>query len=147
MQFEGTFDVGAPRERVFDLMTDPDQVAQCMPELQKLEVRSPSDFDAVVRVGISFIKGDFVLHFKTAQKDPPSSVKLLMHGTGLGSAVDMEIVAKLSEREEGGTSMKWMVEAKASGRIASLGQRLLETQAEKIVTQLFACLRQKLERT
>ena len=54
----------APRERVFDLMTDPHQVAQCMPDLQSLEVRSRDDFDATVRVGVSFIRGDFVLHLR-----------------------------------------------------------------------------------
>ena len=146
MQFKGVFDVEAPRERVFDLMTDPHQVAQCMPDLQSLEVRSRDDFDATVRVGVSFIRGDFVLHFKTAGKEPGSYAKLLAHGTGSGSALDMEIEMKLTEGKGGGTSMNWSVEARISGKIASLGQRLLDSQAERIVKQLFDCLRQKLER-
>lgn len=145
MRLEGVFDVKAPKELVFDMVTDPNQVAGCMPDLQRLEVRSADDFDAVVRLGVSFIRGDFALHFRTAEKVPHSSTKLLAHGTGLGSAVDVEIVVNLSEGEGGGTSMKWAAEARVSGKIASLGQRLLESQAEKIVKDFFGCLRQRLE--
>ena len=145
MQFEGVFEVSSPREKVFDAITDPNQVAQCMPDLQRLEVRTRDDFDAIVRVGISLIRGDFLLHFRMAEKEPHSYAKLLVQGTGLGSAVDMEIVARMSEGKGGGTSMQWRVDARISGKIASLGQRLLESQAEKVVTRLFACLRQRLQ--
>ena len=145
MQFKGAFVVGAPRERVYAIMTDPNQVAKCMPDMRKLEVKSADEFDAVVNVGISFIRGDFALHFRWAEKSPVASVKLASHGTGLGSAVDMEIIAKMSASGEGGTTMDWTVDARISGKLASLGQRLIESQAEKIIKQLFDCLRQQLE--
>jgi len=144
LQFKGVFDVGAPRRRVFEFVTDPRLMAQCLPDLQKLEVRSPDEFDAVVRVGISFIRGDFLLHFRSVQKEPDSHAKLLAHGTGLGSAVDMEIEVRLEE-SGGRTSMNWNVEAKIGGKIASLGQRLLDSQSERIVRQLFDCLRERME--
>ena len=143
MKFEGVFEVGAPIEKVFAIMTDPDQVARCLPDLQKLEVRSPVEFDAVVKAGVSFVRGDFAVHFKTVEKTPPTRVRLTAHGTGLGSAVDMEIAAEMS-RSGGGTSMKWRVDALVSGKIASLGQRVIEAQAQKIIERLFVCLRERL---
>jgi len=145
MLFKGVFEVGAPTERVFATMTDPEQVAKCMPDLRRLEVKSPDEFDAVVNVGISFIRGDFVVHFRWAEKTPEERVKLSAHGTGLGSAVDMEIVAAMRATKDAGTTMDWTVEARISGKLASLGQRLIEAQAEKIIKQLFDCLRQRLE--
>jgi len=145
MQFKGVFEVGASKEHVFATMTDPNQVAKCMPDVRKLDVRSSDEFDAVVNVGISFIRGDFALHFRWVEKVPAESVKLSSHGTGLGSAVDMDIVAKMSGKADGGTRMDWTVDARISGKLSSLGQRLIESQAEKIVKQLFDCLHQKLE--
>jgi len=145
MQFKGVFDVAAPRERVYATMTDPNQVAKCMPDVHRLEVKSPDEFDAVVNVGISFIRGDFALQFRWVEKAPVEGVKLAAHGTGLGSAIDMEIIARMSAGGRGGTTMDWTVDAKISGKLASLGQRLIESQAEKIIKQLFDCLRQRLE--
>ena len=147
MHFEGVFDVAAIREEVFEVVTDPKQVAGCMPGLQKVDVKSPDEFEAVVKVGVSFIRGDFIVRFRTVQNEAPSSAKMIVHGGGLGSAVDMQITMKLTERDAGGTSMKWDADATVSGKIASLGQRLMETQAEKIINQFFTCLREKLERT
>jgi len=129
------------------MVTDPKRMADCMPDLQRVEVRSDDEFDAVVKVGVPFIRGDFVLRFRTIEKDPRSGVKLKVHGTGLGSAVDMDIGVALSEKAAGGTSMKWGAEASVSGKIASLGQRLMESQAEKIIRQFFECLREKLEQS
>jgi len=145
MQFRGVFDVGASKEKVYATMTDPNQVAKCMPDVRRLDVRSSDEFDAVVNVGISFIRGDFALHFRWVEKTPGQTVKLTSHGTGLGSAVDMDMVATMSSRGDGGTTMNWTVDAKISGKLSSLGQRLIESQAEKIVKQLFDCLRQRLE--
>ncbi len=144
MHFDGYVEVGAPQSRVFEMLSDPKQMAACMPDLQRVEVKSADDFEAVVRVGVSFIRGDFVLRFRTAERRAPYRLKLGAHGTGLGSAIDMEITADLSPSGAGGTSMRWTAEANVSGKIASLGQRLMESQAERIIKQFFDCFRQKL---
>ncbi len=145
MHFEGTFEVKAPKDKVYAIIMDPNQISKCMPDLQKLEVKSPDDFTAVVRAGVSFIKGDFSLHFVSVEKSPPTHAKLTAHGSGIGSTVDMETVMDLSDTDAGGTSMKWTADAKIGGRIASVGQRLLNGQSEKIIKQLFDCLRTTLE--
>jgi carbon monoxide dehydrogenase subunit G len=116
-----------------------------MPDLQSLEVRSPDDYSAVVRAGVSFIKGDFSLHFTVVEKNPPAHAKLLARGQGIGSTVDMETAMDLTETSDGGTAMKWVADAKVGGKLASLGQRLLDGQSEKIIRQLFTSLQQKLE--
>ncbi len=145
MHFEGVFDVKAPKEKVFGILTNPNEISQCMPDLQKLDVKSPDDFTVVVRAGVSFIKGDFTLHFNVAEKSAPTHAKLTARGTGIGSTVDMVTTMDISDAQQGGSSMKWAADAKVGGRIASLGQRLLEGQAEKIIGQLFECLQHKLE--
>lgn len=145
MHFEGTFDVKAPKEKVFSILMDPNQMSKCMPDLQKLEVKSPDDYTATIKAGVSFIRGEFVLHFLTVEKTVPTHAKLTGHGTGIGSTVDMEIFIDLSDSASGGTSMKWAADAKIGGRLASVGQRLLNGQAEKIIQQLFDCLKVTLE--
>ena len=145
LHFEGTFEVKAPPEKVYSMILDPKQISQCMPDLQKLDVKSQDDFTAVVRAGVSFIKGDFNLHFLTVEKTPNSHAKMIAHGTGIGSTVDIDMLIDLATPPAGGTSMKWSAEAKIGGRIASVGQRLIQSQAEKIIKNLFDCMQGKLE--
>jgi len=145
LHFEGTFEVKAPKEKVFSIVMDPNQISKCMPDLQKLDVKSPDDFTATIRAGVSFIKGDFILHFLAVEKTAPTHAKLTAHGTGIGSTVDMETFMDFSDAGDGGTMMKWSADAKIGGRIASVGQRLLNGQAEKIIKQLFDCLKTTLE--
>jgi len=144
MHFEGTFEVKAQRKKVFDFVLNPRKISGCMPDLQKLDVSSPDDFVAVVKAGVSFIKGDFTMHFTIAEKDSPAHAKLVSHGTGIGSTVDLETTMDLAETQ-GGTRMTWAADARVGGRIASVGQRLLGGQAEKIIKQLFGCLQKQLE--
>ena len=146
MHFEGEFSVKAPRKAVFEFLTDPKRISACMPDLQSLEVKSPDDFTAVIKAGISFIKGDFKMHFTTAEKQPPQHAKLLARGSGMGSTIDLETTMDLAE-SDGMTKMKWLAEARVGGRIASVGQRLLSGQAEKTIKQLFGCLQGQLEKT
>jgi carbon monoxide dehydrogenase subunit G len=144
MHFEGVFDARVPESRVYALITDPEEMAGCMPGLQRVDVKSPEEFDAVVRVGVSFIRGDFTLHFRSIERKPTSSAKFVVHGNGLGSAVDMEISLAISAGSDGCSSMRWQADANVGGKIASLGQRLMEAQAEKIIREFFDCFRRKL---
>jgi uncharacterized protein len=144
LHFEGTFNTKASKDKVYSFVLDPNQISQCMPDLQKLEVKSPDDFIAIVKAGVSFIKGDFTLHFTTVERTPPTHAKLNARGNGIGSTVDLETVMDFTDAPEGGTTMKWSAEAKIGGRIASVGQRLISGQAEKIVKSLFDCLQGKL---
>jgi uncharacterized protein len=145
LEFDGTFNVKASRDKVWKLVLDPNEISKCMPDLQKLDVVSPDDFTAVVKAGVSFIRGDFTLHFTVAEKNEPTHAKLNAHGTGIGSTIDMETWMDLSDADGGGTAMKWKADAKIGGRIASVGQRLIASQAQKIIKQLFDCLQGRLE--
>jgi uncharacterized protein len=145
LHFEGVFTVASPREKVFAMVTDPDQMARCMPDLRKLEVKSNDEFVAVVGTGISLVRGDISLHFRTVEKSPSARAKMVAHGTGLGSAIDVEMVTELTDVEGGRTAMRWTADANVSGKLASLGQGLIKSQAERIIRELFDCLRGKLE--
>ncbi len=145
MHFEGAFAVAASRERVFGAITDPNQLAACIPDLRKMHVKSQDEFDAAIGVGVSVIRGDLSLHFRTVEREAPSRVRLMAHGSGLGSVVDVEITAELAAGSDGGTSIKWSADASVGGKLASFGQGLVKSQAESIVRRLIECLRSKFE--
>ncbi len=145
MHFEGTFDLKAPRKKVWDFIMVPNNLAKCLPDLQKLEVVAPDKFKATVKAGVGFIKGTFNFEFTMHDMQEPSHAKLSGHGSGTGSTVDLETAIDLGDLPDGGTKMAWKADARVGGLIASVGQRLLEGAANKLVSSLFDCLRKQLE--
>lgn len=137
MHFEGTFTVQEQREKVWSFLMDPVSLGNCLPDLKKLEVISEDRFNAKIRAGISFIKGDFFFRFSVEEKRAPSYAKLKARGTGAQSSIDLDADMNLTETSDNATMILWKAEAHVRGLLASVGQRLLQSAADKIVNQLF----------
>jgi uncharacterized protein len=145
MKFSGTVDIRAPRDRVWSFVIDPNQVGQCGPGVESIEVVDPTHFKATAKVGIGFINARFVSQMEIADQAPPDRAVIKAHGQAPGSAVDATAQMTLSGPPEGPTHMDWSADVALSGTMASLGARLIEGTANKMIGQTFDCMRSKLE--
>lgn len=143
MNFDGTFEVDATSEKVFNTVMDPNEISSCIPGFKSLNIISPEEYSVIVRVGLAFIKGDFNIKFKVVERDQNKHAKLSGNGQGLGGTVDLEAIMDLSE-DGGKTKMDWKAEAKVGGKLGSMGQRLIGGQAQKLIKELFKNLEEKL---
>jgi carbon monoxide dehydrogenase subunit G len=66
-------------------------------------------------------------------------------GQAPGSAVDARGEMVLSGPEAGPTVMAWSADVQVMGTMASVGSRLIEGTANKLIGQAFDCMRAKLE--
>lgn len=144
LHFEGTFTTKAPVEKVFGFLLNPNEISKCLPDVQRVDVKSEDSYDAVAKIGIGPIKGNFTFHMTVVEKVPPKHARLRAQGSGSGSSIDLDSTMDL-ESANGGTSMKWQAETKLGGMIASMGQRLVSGTVEKTVNEFFNCIKQKLE--
>jgi len=145
MKFSGTTDIAAPRERVWAFVIDPNQVGQCGPGVESIEVIDDTPFKATARAGIGFINARFVVNMEMAEQQPPDRAVIKAHGQAPGSAVDATAQMTLSDGANGDTRMDWSADVTISGSLASLGARLIEGTANKMIGQTFACMKSKLE--
>lgn len=143
MNFEGTFTLEVPMETVYNFVMDPEKLASCIPGLKKLEKYSDEEFSVLVKVGIAFIKEDFLIKFKVVDKKPPSHATLAGTGSGKSGTVDIQATMDLSENGVN-TTMMWKAEANVGGKLGSMGQRLITGQAEKIINQMFEGIKSSL---
>ena len=145
MHFEGTVQINAPRDRVWAFVIDPNQVGQCGPGVESIEVIDDTHFKATAKVGVGFISARFVVNLEFVDLDAPSAATIKAHGQAPGSAVDADARMELSDANGGGTTMDWSAEVNIAGTIASVGARLIEGTANKMIGQTFDCMRTKLE--
>ena len=145
MKFSGTVDINAPRERVWSFLMDPDQVGPCGPGVETIEIVDETHFKAKAKVGIGFISARFVVNMELAEQVAPDRAVIKAHGQAPGSAVDATATMALRDGEGGGTTMDWAADVLIGGTIASVGARLIEGTANKMIGQTFDCIRSKLE--
>ena len=145
MKFSGTVDIDAPRERVWAFLMDPDQVGPCGPGVETIEVVDETHFKAKAKVGIGFISARFSIDMEIAERDEPNQAVIKAHGQAPGSAVDAIAAMRLSDGDGGGTTMDWGADVLIGGTIASVGARLIEGTANKMIGQTFDCMKTKLE--
>jgi uncharacterized protein len=145
VKFSGSVEINAPRDRVWAFVIDPNQVGQCGPGVESIEPVDATHFKATAKVGIGFISARFVAQLEMADLIEPERAVIKVHGQAPGSAVDATAQMTLSGNPEGPTRMDWSADVALSGSMASLGSRLIEGTANKMIGQTFDCMRQKLE--
>ena len=145
MQFKGTVQITAPRDRVWAFLMDPNQVGSCGPGVESIDVIDADHFKAKAKVGVGFISARFVVDMTVAEKNEPDLAILKAHGQAPGSAVDATADMRLSGPAEGPTTMDWSADVLIAGTLASVGARLIEGTANKMIGQTFDCIRTKLE--
>jgi carbon monoxide dehydrogenase subunit G len=146
VRFEGTVDIHAPRDKVWAFLTDPAQVGSCGPGVESVEVIDDTHFKAVAKVGVGFISARFATNLEMAEQDPPNRARIKAHGQAPGSAVDALAEMRLADGAEPETTrMDWEADVTIAGTLASVGARLIEGTANKLIGQTFDCIRSKLE--
>ena len=146
MHLEGKVTINAPRERVYAFLTDPMQVTQCAPGVEKVEILVPDkSFRATASIGFGTVKARFSGDVEWLELDAPNRAKLKGHGTASGSAADVVSEMKLSDAPEGGTQLNWTADISIVGQLASLAARLMGTVSQKLTGVFFDCARKKIE--
>jgi carbon monoxide dehydrogenase subunit G len=144
LRFEGTLDIAAPRERVWEFLLDPRQITACAPDVQRVEIADPTHFKVVVRAGVGPIRSVFTMTVEFAELRLPEHASVIARGQAPGSAVEMRSAVDLDAAGER-TTMRWSSDVTVSGMIAQVGSRLLQGTADKITQQVFACIKATLE--
>ncbi len=144
MKFEGKVVISSEINKVWDFISDPEKIIQCIPGIQEYSVGEGKRVTAKIKVSIGFIKGVFHASSKVLEEDSTKyTAKLSLTGSGAGSGFNGIVDIKLN-RMDGSTELIWAADVNVSGPLGSLAKPILEGYVRKLVEQLFDCVRQKL---
>ncbi|HYU82224.1 MAG TPA: carbon monoxide dehydrogenase subunit G [Candidatus Polarisedimenticolia bacterium] len=143
MRFEGTFEVAAPKDRVWAFITDPKEVTACAPDVRSVEVDDPTHFRVTVRAGLGPIRATFKMNVEFSELRPEDHLTVLANGQAPGSAVEMRTTIDLEGDHP--TTLRWAADVTVEGMIANVGERFMPSVADRMTKQIFECVRSKLE--
>ncbi len=138
MSMAGEVQLAASREVVWAKLNDPAVLKACIPGCESLDLIGEHEFQAVAVNKIGPVKAKFKGKVRLTDLDPPNGYKISGEGDGgvAGFAKGGATVA-LAEKD-GGTLLSYNVEAQIGGKLAQLGQRLVNGAAKKMADDFFA---------
>ena len=137
MTMSGEYQLAVPRETVWQKLNDPETLKACIPGCEQLDKVSDTEFQAVAVTKIGPVKARFKGKVTLSDLDPPNSYKISGQGDGgVAGFASGGATVKL-EPKDGGTLLSYAVEAQIGGKLAQLGQRLVNGVAKKLADDFF----------
>jgi carbon monoxide dehydrogenase subunit G len=138
MQQSGEYRIAAPREQVWAALNDPDVLRRSIDGCESLTKTADDSFEAVVKARVGPLSATFTGEVKLADLNPPASYVLEVNAKG-GAAGFGRGKAKVSLAEDGpsATVLTYDVEGNVGGKLAQIGQRLIDAAARKTADDFF----------
>lgn len=134
MKLDGTYIFDAPRDAVWQALLDPNVLAKVMPGCEKLEQVGENEYKGALKIRVGPVQGQFEGLVNLSDINAPQSYRMQIDGKGAPGF--MKGVGEVRLEDQGAsTLMHYSGEAQVGGRIASVGQRLLDSSAKALTRQ------------
>lgn len=134
MKLEGTYTFDAPRDVVWQALLDPEVLAKVMPGCEKLDQVGNDAYEGMIKIRVGPVQGKFQGKVSLLDIKEPDSYSMIVDGKGASGFMKGEGQVQL-EVQGDSTLMHYSGEAQVGGKIASVGQRLLDSSAKALTKQ------------
>ncbi|MCB0226478.1 MAG: carbon monoxide dehydrogenase subunit G [Anaerolineae bacterium] len=143
MDLAGTYTFDAPRDEVWQALMDPAVLVSIMPGCESLEEVGENEYQTTLKIKVGPVQGKFKGNIELLEINEPDSYRMKVDGQGPSGFMKGDGQVKL-ESQGDSTLMHYTGTAQVGGRIASVGQRLLDSSAKAITKQSLDGLNQQI---
>ena len=144
MKVEGEHLFNGTPQQVWDLFRDTDVMAAALPGTRKMEYLGDNKYEAVMNVRVGPVVGEFSGELTISNEDHPHSYTMSVDGRGKPGFMKGTGDIVLMDQGTEGTLMQYTGEVQIGGKLAAVGQRLIDTVSKSIISQAFETLDQVL---
>jgi carbon monoxide dehydrogenase subunit G len=146
LKISGSYTLPFARERVYQMLQDPEILAQCMPGTDHLAKIGTDEYEMKMKMVISAVQGLFAGKIRVADQKPPEQFRLLVEGSGKVGFLKGEGMLTLvpsgaspsdPSPSDPSTEVHYEGDVQVGGVIAGVGQRLLDTTAKLVIRKFF----------
>jgi carbon monoxide dehydrogenase subunit G len=141
MELTDSFVVPVSADRLWDVLTDVERIAPCVPGFTLSEVDG-SDFRGRMKVKVGAISVQYEVGISFVERDAAArrAVISISGGENRGAgSVNATVTATLSERGEE-TVAEMLTDVRVTGRVAQFGRGIMADVSSRVVEQFVACL-------
>jgi hypothetical protein len=145
MEFEDTSTIDADREVVWELISDPEVLYSCVPGAEEINKESDTEYTGVISRGIAGISIELDGELNILTEEPPERLEAEASGSDriTNSRLDAEAELRVNQGDDGTADLVYSIEMVFSGRLATLGSRIVKRQIKSDVDTFFENLKEQ----
>ena len=137
MEFEGDILVPAERQFVFDEMQKPENIQKILPNCESVEQVENNKYVVVLNEKVSKISMKLETELELVEIREPDLVKITITGDAPGSNTSVQGTATFDLTAEGQeTRIQYTMDVEVSGKLASIGFRMIKHVAKKRIDEI-----------
>ena len=135
MKIQGEYTFDGSQEAVWEILRDPEVLATALPGTQSLEQVNENEYQGEMNVRIGPVAGLFSGQVLISDEIPPESLTMTVEGKGKPGFVKGSGSVQLTSQEENKTLMQYEGDMQVGGRLASVGQRMMDSVSKSLMKQ------------
>lgn len=146
MEFEGEITINADKERIWELISDPELLVQCVPGAKEVNRVSEDKYTGVIERGLAGVSISLDGEVEMTELNPPDNIVAEASGqdTRTNSRMDATAEMTITETDEGST-LSYYIDMDFTGRLATLGSRIVKRKINSDINTYFDNLQQMAE--
>ena len=149
MRFEGNVVIRASRERVWDFLMDPQNLAGCIPGCENIEKIDEKTFKSRITNKVAFLSVKLDSTTNITELDPPR--RLTATTTGKDNIVHTSVNVKsgldLESLSENETKLSYWSDVNVLGKVATFGESTIRGKGKKLLEEFQQTLKKNIEAT
>jgi uncharacterized protein len=137
MDMQGSRQLAITQQQAWDALNDPAVLKACIPGCDKVEPTGENQYAIGMALKIGPVSAKFAGKIVLSEIVPPTSYTINFEGQGGAAGFGKGNSAVLLKPNDAGCELSYTVHASVGGKIAQLGQRLIDGVAKSMAEDFF----------
>lgn len=147
MDMHGSRTLAVDRPAAWEALNDPQVLKACIPGCDRIEATGPDQYAIGMAVKVGPVAAKFAGKIRLEDVQAPESYTLKFEGQGGAAGFGKgEAKVRLEPREGAGCELHYTASAQVGGKIAQVGQRLIDGVARSMAEDFFKRFDNELQR-
>ena len=146
MDMQGSRTLAVDRPKAWEALNDPEVLKACIPGCDRIEATGPDQYAIGMSVKVGPVAAKFAGKIQLQDVQPPTSYTLRFEGQGGAAGFGKGQAQVRLEPRDPGCELTYTANAQVGGKIAQVGQRLIDGVARSMAEDFFKRFEQELQR-
>lgn len=137
MEMQGSRVLAVTQQQAWDALLDPQVLQACIPGCERMDSTGPNQYAAALALRIGPVAAKFNGKVALADVNPPQSCTISFDGQGGAAGFGKGSAKVRLAPKDGGCELAYDVAAQVGGKIAQVGQRLIDSVAKSMAEDFF----------
>lgn len=149
MEFEDEVTISTDKDHLWELVSDPEVLVNCVPGAKEVEKVSETKYVGTVERGLAGISVSLDGEVEMTELNAPDSLEATVHGedTRTNSRMDADAEMNMTEVSDDETTLSYYIDMEFTGRLASMGARILKRKVNSDIGTFFDNIKERAEET